>query len=181
MDLDNIVYLKLIDLPQQARDSFNIKSLQRLDCVSACIPNADMRGLTFFINGKGQLYFYKTKARDICKVDLKRQAVWMLTGKSINLSSIFVELEEYPQFAYGNPPHSKMMGLKRDKPNPLFAFKNDLYLFLINSDYSEIELIILPGQKNLWNTYYFKLIQGEFDELIEKLRTNAEPFFDYGL
>ena len=44
-----------------------------------------------------------------------------------------------------------------------------------------IELIIIPDQKNLWNTYYFKLIQGEFNELIESLRTNASTFYDYGL
>jgi len=45
----------------------------------------------------------------------------------------------------------------------------------------EIELIIIPEQRNLWNTYYLKLIHGEFDEVIKKLRDEAKHFYDYGL
>ena len=176
---NNWIYYKLQNLPQEIKQKFNIKSLARLDCVSFYNEN-NYKGMTYFVNNKGHMHFYKSPARKICNSDLKRQAVWMLTNKSINLSSIFVELVEYPQYGYGNPPHQKVLG-KGYKPNPLFAFRNDLYLFIINADYSEIELIIVPEQKNLWNTYYFKLIQGELNEIIQNLRDNSKPFFDYGL
>ena len=93
----------------------------------------------------------------------------------------FFDFNEKVDWIITNPPYSQMLGRKKDKPNPLFAFRNDLYLFIINSDYTEIEILIIPGQKNLWNTYYFKIIQGEFDEVIHNLRANAITFFDYGL
>ena len=183
MKTNNWVYFKFQELTPEIRLNNKLKpdTVNRLDCVSANIPNNDYRGLTFFVNRKEQLFFYKTKADAISKADLKRQAVWMLTNRSINLSSMYIDIPEHPNFAYGNPPHRQMLGKAKNKPNPLFAFKNDLYLFIINSDYTVIELLVIPEQKNLWNHYYFKLIQGGFNDAIQKLRKDASTFFDYGL
>ncbi len=184
MNIKEWCYFKFQELTPEIRTKNKMKpdTKNRLDCVSAYTPNIDLRGLTFFVNNKNQMYLYKTPAREISKADLKRQASWMLTGHanglSINLSSIFIDVPEYPQYAYGNPPYQKMIG-RGKKPNPLFSFRNDLYLFILNSDYTEIELIIIPEQKNLWNQYYIKLIQGEFTDVIKHLRENASAFFDY--
>jgi len=114
-------------------------------------------------------------------VDIKRQANWLLSGKSINVSSMFIDIAEYPQFAYGNPPYKEVLGKKNPKPNPFLLYKNDLFLFIINSDYTVIEILVIPEQKNLHNTYYLKLIQGEFDEKINALRSNSKTFYEYGL
>ena len=147
---NNWIYFKFHNLPQVARDKFNIKSPNRLDCVSIYNPD-DYKGLTFFVNNKGQMYLYRTLTSAIVQTDPMRQANFMLTGKSINLSSIYNDLHR-PGFGYGNPPHSKMLGRKRNKPNPLYTWRDDLYLFIFNPDYTEIELIIIPDGKNLWNT-----------------------------
>jgi len=180
MNTSNWIYYKFLDLPAEPRQRFNIKSPNRLDCISANNPQ-DYKGLTFFVNGKGQLYLYKTPAKNISRSDPRRRADWALTGKSINLTSLFIDLPDYPQYAYGYGPYSQYLGKKKDKPNPLYAFRNDLYLFILNADYSELEIIIIPDGKNLWNSFYLKLIQGEFDKQIDNLRDNAIPFFDYGL
>lgn len=179
----NWIYLKLQELTPEIRLNNKLKpeTKNRLDCVTANIPDNNLRGMSYFINKRGQMFFNKTLAKDIVKADLKRQAVWMLTGKSINISSLYIDIPEYPQYSHGNPPHAEIIGRKKPRPNPFLLFRNDLFLFIINSDYTVIELIIIPEQKNLWNTYYLKLIQGEFDELIQNLRNNASTFFDYGL
>jgi hypothetical protein len=181
MKTDNWIYLKLKELPIDVRINNNLKpeTKNRLDCI--LFNGKGLRGFDFFSNNKGQLFFYKSPAKDIIKSDLKRKAVWMLTSRNVNISSMYIDIPEHPQYAYGNPPYSQMLGSKKDKPNPFYLYRNDLYLFLINSDYSEIEIIIIPEQKNLWNTYYFKLIHGEFSEQIELLKKDSKPFFDYGL
>lgn len=176
-------YFKFIELATEIRHYNGLKpeTKNRLDCLLAYTPTHDYRGLRFFLNPKGMLYLNKTQARNISKVALQRQAVWMLTNKNINLSSIFVDVPEHPEYGYGNPPYSQMLGKNRNKPNPLFIYRNDLYLFVLKPDYSEVELIIIPEQKNLWNTYYFKLIQGELDEILQELRKKAVVFYDYGI
>ena len=183
MDTSNWIYLKLVELSPAVRLKNGLKptTKNRLDCISAYFPNNDYRGLTYFVNPKNQMYFSKTASRTIVKSDIKRQAVWSLTGKSINISSMYIDIPEYPQFAHGNPPSAEILGKKKPKPNPFLLYRNDLFLFKINQDYSEVELFIIPDQKNLWNTYYLKFIQGQFDEDIEKMRSMAKTFFDYGL
>ncbi len=180
MNTSNWIYFKFQDLPDESRERLNIRSPNRLDCTLTNNPH-DYKGLTFFVNRKDQLFLYKTPAKEISKSDPKRRADWALTGKSVNLTSLFIDVPEYEQYAYGYPPYSQYLGKKRDKPNPLYAFRNDLYLFILNTDYTEIELIVIPDGKNLWNSYYLKLIQDEFDKAITNLREGSKTFFDYGL
>lgn len=180
MNTTDWIYFKFQNLPNETRERLNIKSQSRLDCTLSNNPN-NYKGLTFFVNGKDQLFFYKAPSREISKADPRRRSDWALTRKSINLTSLFVDLPDYPEYAYGYPPYSQYLGKKKDKPNPLYAFRNDLYLFILNNDYSEIEMIIIPDGRNLWNSYYLKLIQGEFNSTISDLRERANTFFDYGL
>jgi hypothetical protein len=69
--------------------------------------------------------------------------------------------------------------LSNGTPNPLFPFRNDGYLFLVNTDYTEIELLIIPDGRNLISSYYQKMIDGGFEEEVNLLRKQARPFYRY--
>jgi hypothetical protein len=69
--------------------------------------------------------------------------------------------------------------LKGGEENPMAAFKNDGYLFLINSDFSEIEVLILPNCAHIIELLFQQLLDGNFDEQIELMRRQAKPFFNY--
>ncbi len=183
MGTKNWIYLKYQELSADVRLKNNLRpyTKDRLDCVSAYIPEEKLRGLDHFINPQGQLYLNKAPSRTMSKAAHQRQAAYTLTNKKINITSLFVDFPEYPQYAYGNPPSTERVGIKKDRLNPLFKFRNDLYLFIINSDYTKLEFIIIPSQKNVWNLYYQKLINGELNHAIQLIKANASTFFDYGL
>jgi hypothetical protein len=63
--------------------------------------------------------------------------------------------------------------------NPLFEFRNDAYLFLMNKDYSIIELFVICNGRNLISYYYQKMIDGGFDEEIKQLRQQSKVFYQY--
>ncbi|MBK6782790.1 MAG: hypothetical protein IPG79_02835 [Saprospiraceae bacterium] len=69
--------------------------------------------------------------------------------------------------------------MSNGSPNPLFEYRNDGYLFLINQDYSEIELFVIPDGRNLISSYYQKFIDGGFDDELKKLRQQAKDFYNY--
>jgi len=171
-------YYKLVALPDDVRAKYKIRSKARLDCISFTdrVPG-EYKGLTFFVNRKGQLFFYKTPARDFVKADRKRIAEWALTNSNLNLSSIYIEDMDYPEFGYGHTNPNEY--LSNGNPNPLFPFRNDGYLFIMNTDYSKIELLVVPNGRNLISSYYQKLIDGGFDEELKSLREASIPFFTY--
>lgn len=167
-------YFKFVMLPDNVRANHKIKSKARLDCISF---TGKYQGLTNFVNSKGQLFFYKTPARDFVNTDSKRLAEWSLTNSSLNLSSIYIEDMDYPEIGYGYPNAKRL--LSNGSPNPLFPFRNDGYLFIINKDYSEIELLAIPDGRNLISSYYQKMIDGGFDDEIKELRKQTKTFFRY--
>ncbi|MBK9255692.1 MAG: hypothetical protein IPM42_09420 [Saprospiraceae bacterium] len=61
----------------------------------------------------------------------------------------------------------------------MFDFRNDGYLFLLNKDYSEIEILIFPDARNLISSHYQKFIDGGYDDLIRDMRKQAIPFYQY--
>lgn len=174
-------YFKLATLPDDVRAANKIRSKARLDCTSFTdMVAGGYKGLTFFVNDKrhkGQLFFYKTPCRDFVNTDSKRLAEWSLTGNGLNFSSIYIDDTDFPEIGYGYPNANRL--LKDGSPNPLFEFRNDGYLFLINKDYSEIELLIIPDGRNLISSYYQKLIDGGFDDEIKNLRKEAKIFYQY--
>ena len=151
-------YFQLQSLSELVRGKHKIRSKQRLDCTNFT-KGIDYRGLTKFVNHKGQMYFYISPARDVVKADSKRQADICLTNGD-NLSSLFFEDLEYKQFAFGD-------------------FGNDGLLFIVNEDYSRIEILVIPNGKNLIKGYYQKLLYGDFDEVIQRMREQAKPFYNY--
>jgi hypothetical protein len=78
-------YYKLALLPDEIRTANKIRSKQRLDC-TIFTDLIDYKGLTNFVNSKGQLFFYKTPCRDFVSADRKRLAELSLTNNSINFS-----------------------------------------------------------------------------------------------
>jgi len=171
-------YYRLIALPDEVKAANKIRSKVRLDCIAFTDHVAGgYKGLTFFVNAKGQLCFYKTPAREIINTDSKRLAEWSLTNNSLNLSSIYIEDVDFPEIGYGYPNANRL--LTNGSFNPCFAFRNDGYLFLLNSDYSEIEMLIIGDGRNLITSYYQKMIDGGFDVEVEALRKQARPFFNY--
>jgi hypothetical protein len=171
-------YYKLAILPDDVKTAFKIKSKARLDCILYADKTANgYKGLTNFVNGKGQLYFYKTSCRDFINTDSKRLAEWSLTGNGLNLSSIYIDDLDFAEIGYGYPNANRH--LSNGSLNPLFEFRNDGYLFLVNKDYSEIELLIIPDGRNLISSYYHKLIDGGFDDEVRQLRQQSKTFYNY--
>lgn len=170
-------YYKLAILPDEVRAANKIRSKARLDCISFIdMVAGNYKGLTNFVNYKNQLFFYKTSCRDFVNTDSKRLAEWSLTNE-LNFSSIYIDDLDFPKIGYGYPNANRL--LSNGNQNPLFEFRNDGYLFLINKDYSEIELLIIPDGRNLISSYYQKLIDGGFDDEVRKLRQQAKIFYQY--
>jgi hypothetical protein len=172
------IYYRFETLPDDVKVQNKIRSKARLDCTKHYDKiNGGYNGLTYFVNYKGQLFFFKTPARDFINTDSKRLAEWSLTNDGLNLSSIYIDDLDFPEIGYGYPNANRL--LKNGTPNPLFEFRNDGYLFLMNKDYSLIELLIVPDGRNLINSYYQKLIDGGFDDELNKFRLQATPFYKY--
>jgi hypothetical protein len=176
----NWAYYKLALLPDEVRAANKIGSKARLDCISYTdMVAGGYKGLTYFVNDKrhkGQLFFYKTPCRNFVNTDSKRLAEWSLTS-GLNFSSIYIDDLDFPEIGYGYPNAKRL--LSNGSQNPLFPFRNDGYLFLINKDYSEIELIVIPDSRNLISSYYQKMIDGGFDDEVKELRQQSKAFYQY--
>jgi hypothetical protein len=171
-------YFRLENLSDELRAANKIISKARLDCTGFAdnLP-VGYSGLTNFVNHKGMLFFYLTPARDFVSADSKRIADYSLTNGSINLTSIYIEDLQYPHFGYGTPNANRHLSNGHD--NPMFAYRLDGYLFVMNPEYSKIEIFVLPGGRNLITAYYQKLIDGGLDDEIDLLRKQAKPLYDY--
>jgi len=172
-----VALYKLTTLPHEVKAANKIKSSARLDCIAFTDRvTGGYKGLDDFVNNKGQLFFYKTLCKDFVNTDSKRLSEWSLTNV-FNLSSIYIDDIDFPEIGYGYPNANRL--LKDGSQNPLFKFRNDGYLFLMNKDYSEIELIVIPDGRNLISSYYQKMIDGGFDDEVKQLRQEAKVFYQY--
>ena len=60
-------YYKLAILPDEVKATNKIRSKARLDCILfSDMVAGGYKGLTNFVNSKGQLFFYKTPCREVC-------------------------------------------------------------------------------------------------------------------
>lgn len=174
-----MAYFKFVNLPKEVKQANNIRSKVRIDCIAYSDEVAGgYKGLEPFYNHKRQLFLYKTPAREFISAESKRVAEWSLTKSSMNLSSLYIEDMDYPEIAYGYPNGKRL--LTNGSENPLYPFRNDGYLFIMNKDITELELLVIPENRNLISSYYNLLIDGELDEEIKQLRQNTKPFYDYG-
>ena len=173
-----IAYFKFKALPEEIRKANSIRSKHRLDCILFNDEETgSYKGLDFLLNKKKMLFFYKTPARDFVSADSLRIAEWSLTNKSLNVSSLYHEDLDYQEYAYGYPNSSEKLSNGSD--NPFYPYRHDGYLFIMNKDITELEMLIIPDARNLIKTYYQLLIDGELDDDITWLRQYAKSFYDY--
>jgi hypothetical protein len=170
-------YFKFESLADEVRAKHGIKAKGRLDCIVYNNPTG-YTGLIDFINTKGQMYLYKIPAREFVKANSKRLAEWALSNGKLNLSSIYFEDTDYPEYGYGYPNANRL--LSNGQLNPLFPYRNDCYLFITNQDLTTVEILVITNGRNLAGAYYQRLIDGELESELEQLRAQSKPFFDYG-
>ncbi|WP_018476693.1 hypothetical protein [Pontibacter roseus] len=171
-------YFRFENLPDQVKAKYGIRSKARLDCTTHANTKS-YTGLIDFINAKGQMYLFKIPAREFVKANSKRLAEWALSNGKLNLSSIYFEDVDFPEYGYGYPSANRL--LSNGTANPLFPYRNDCYLFITNQDLTLVEVFIILNGRNLIPGYYQNLIDGALDSEIEQLRAQAKPFFDYGI
>jgi len=170
-------YYKLISLPEEIKTINNIKSKVRLDCISFFNDvKCHYEGLRNFINSKGQMYFYRTPSKEFVN-SLNRPSEWSLTGNGLNLSSIYIDDIDFENIGYGYPNANRY--LVNGSFNPLYEFRNDGYLFIIDKNYKQIELLVIPGGRNLISSYYQKMIDGGFEDQLTYYRKEAKVFYQY--
>jgi hypothetical protein len=175
-----LIYYRLQRLPEAIKAAFKIRATKRLDCTYFTDETeSGYKGLEPFLNHKGMLFFFLTEGRQFVTAKAKRVAEWSLTNRSMNLSSLYIEDFENPEYAYGYPNASQK--LSNGSENPMYAYRSDGYLFILSDHLEQIELIVLPDQRNMISDWYQLLIDNELEQEIKRLRQNAKPFFDYGL
>jgi hypothetical protein len=180
----DIAYFKFVNLPQQVKKANGFRSKKRLDCTKFCNP-INYSGLDCLVNHRGMLYFYKDNSDNVVSANSKRQAEWSLTGRStingnsVNVTSLYNEDLDYPDLYYGYPNDS--IKLNNGDRNPFYKYRHDGYLFLADKDIAELEMLIIPDSRNQIRSYFQMLIDGDFESNINKLRQQAQTYFDYGL
>jgi hypothetical protein len=172
----DIAYFKFQNLPAEVKKTNGIRSKKRLDCIQQA---GHYTGLDCLENHKGMLFLYKTQAGHFVSSDAKREAEWSLTKSSLNVTSLYIENLDCPQFAYGYPNGSRL--LNNGERNPFYPYRSDGYLFVLNDDITELEMLIIPDSRNLISSYYQLLIDGELESNIKQLRQQAQAFYNYGL
>lgn len=178
METKDWLLIKLVQLPNEVKELYKIKSTYRFDCILiAEQPNSEYKGFEAFKNPKGMLFFYKAESKELIEANSKRLAEFCLGNNNLNFSSLYFLIES-PLFAFGYPNPKKFIS-KDKKPNPLFEFRNDLYLFIINTDFTEIEVLIIPNNRHLANQHYQRLIDNEYSDILESLRKKYKPYFPY--
>ncbi|WP_187262632.1 hypothetical protein [Pontibacter beigongshangensis] len=163
-------------LPDDIKAKHGIKAKSRLDCTAFANPTG-YTGLKDFVNNKGQMYLYKLPAREFIKANSKRLSEWALSNGKLNLSSIYFEDTDFPEYGYGYPNANRL--LSNREPNPLFPFRNDCYLFIANADLTRVEVLVFINGRNLVTAYYPNLIDGHLDKELQSLRAQAKPFYNY--
>jgi hypothetical protein len=167
-------------LSDDLKASNKVRGKSRIDCLLYTdLVSGGYQGLSDFTNKKGQLALYKTPCKSFVNANHKRVTEWSLTNNSINLSSIYIDDLEHPNLAYGYPNPNRYIGRGKAKENPLYPFRNDAYLFILNQDISVLDILIIPDGRNHINTYYQLLIDGNLDDEITELKRQAKPYFKY--
>ena len=170
-------YYKLEVLPDTIKAVNKIKvgaKIPRYDCTNYA---GDYEGIKPFINPKGMFKLTLMESKEFIKTDKRRMAEFALIGgKNLNFSSLFTE--DGSNIFYGYPNGKPY--LKDGRQNPLFQYRNDLYIFFIDKAFQQIEILVLPKQKGYALEFYQAISEGDFEDEIETLKSNANTFFNYG-
>ncbi len=167
-------YYLFKNLPPHIKNANGFRSIPRLDCIKYM---GNYQGLDAFKNARGMFYLYPTDTSNFIDRNGKRIPTIALSNGTYNLSSIHTESLDNPGFAYGYPNPNKR--LENGKENPLFDYRLDGYLFVKNEDLSQIEILVIKGGRNLITEAFQRLLDGDFDSELEKLRAEASVFYNY--
>lgn len=170
------VYYKIEKLSDELRVGNKIKSEERLDCTMHT-NNKGYEGMKPFKNKKGQMFFSKRFCKDFVKANTKRLAECSLTGQGLNLSSLYGYTPNCEGYAYGYPNPKRV--LSNGEPNPLFEYRDDLYLFYIRDGFNTIEIFVIPNGRSMATSHYQTFIDNEYNEEMDKLREQATEFYPY--
>lgn len=152
-------YLRFERLSEEVRAIHKIRSMVRLDCTT--FAGGNYTALDRFKNPKGQMVVYPSPCREVVKSNPKRRADICLTNGK-NISSIFQDFSnlDFLKFGWGD-------------------FAGDCFLFIVNQDFTQIEILVLPNLGRFSESLFDKLLDGGFDEQIVSLRDQAKPYFNY--
>lgn len=167
---------KLEILSSKVREKNKLRTaINRRDCTQF---SGDYKGIEPFKNKKKGMFFLSlVEQKDFVSSHTKRQAEFSLVGQGLNFSGLYFEDPENPQFAFGYPYQKPQF--KNGTINPVFEYRNDLYLFITDSHYLTFEILIFKGARNLASDYFQMLINGDFDNEIEDHRNNYKKFYPY--
>lgn len=168
----------MVILPDEVKTRHNIKlesKIKRFDCIRY---TGYYKGIEPFMNRKGMFILYLIKANTMVHTTEERRAEYVLQNNSMNFSSVFpLLLPEYTGFAYGDPNNKEK--LKNGKDNPLYEFRNDGFLFIIDPYFTKIEILIIEGGRYTIQGYLKQLAAGEFNDALQHMRKTAKQFFEY--
>lgn len=175
-------YLRLEQLSNEVKARHKIK-------LGARIPRFDItqmagyyRPLERLKNRKGQVVFYLNETRGIIESpDQRRADRYLMAKDSHNFSSIYllsIETQDGKLIGYGNPHRGETFGRKKIA-NPFYECKDDGFIFIIEPDWSYIEVLIVPDGSNTILGDAKALADGVFDEALKKMRSTAKTFFQY--
>jgi hypothetical protein len=165
--------LEILSSAQREKNKLR-QAICRRDCTQY---SGIYKGIEPFMNPKGMFFLSLAEQKNFVSSHIKRQAEFSLEGQNLKFSGLYFEDPENPQFAFGYPfqkPHFKDSTI-----NPVFEYRNDLYLFMTDSHYLTFEILIFKGARNLASDYFQMLINGDFDNEIEDHRNNYKKFYPY--
>ena len=90
---------------------------------------------------------------------------------------MYFENPQNPNICYGYPNGKPY--LNNGEINPLFKYRNDLYIICVNDDFTEIEIFVFEKAKAFASDFLQKFTEGLFDDEIEEIRGTTKNFFQY--
>ena len=172
-----IAYYKLVMLSDDLKAKHKIKigaTIPRYDCIQF---TGNYDGIKPFINHKGMFYLNLFLAGEIIKANEKRLSEFVLRNSNYNFSSMYFENPQNPNICYGYPNGKPY--LKNGEINPLFKYRNDLYIICVNDDFTEIEIFVFEKSKAFASDFLQKFTDGFLDDDIEEIRSKRKNFFQY--
>lgn len=172
-------YLKLEQLPKEVKAKHKIKleaSTPRLDVTAQF---GYFKPLESLKNPKGMINFYLQGTDGMINSNDRRRAdVWLQCKNSVNFSSIYtLDFGTDTIIGYGYPPDTKT--LKGGKENVFFDNRTDGFLFLVNKEFSQVEILIVPNGKHIIQGVAKQLADGNMNEILQQFRVEAKPIFKY--
>ena len=126
-------------------------------------------------NAKNEIWMYKNR-NDKCNPNstAETRMQCQYKGSSVNFSSVYLDNLKIGEtlIGYGEPPQT--MKLKGDKDNPFFDNRADGYLFIVASDEQTIEILVVPGGRQLIRGFAAMLADGQLNGALDEVRKSAK-------